>query len=73
MKVINISAKCSDLFSASLYDNGKHVGDYEGYVPEFFPGRHYGDYVMMEIDAETGKITNWHKPTAAQLAETFKP
>jgi hypothetical protein len=76
-KVICISAKCSDLFDASLIEKdgdietelGEH---YSGYVPTFFPGQHYGDYVMLDIDVETGKILNWKKPTDKQLKETFK-
>ena len=64
--IININAKCSDLFSANC--NGKH---YSGYVPDWMPGQHYGDYVTLEIDTDTGKILNWKKPTKAQLDETF--
>ena len=72
MRIISINAKCSDLFSASLTNDGKHVGDYDGYVPDFMPGQHYGDYVELKIDVDTGKILNWKKPTAKQLNDTFK-
>jgi len=58
------------MFGASLIDNGKTIGTYDGYVPDWIPGD-YGDYVRMSIDIDTGKILNWKKPTAAQLAETF--
>jgi len=69
---ISMCAKCSDLFDASLIDdNGKTIGEYEGYVPDFFPGKHYGDYVELDIDIETGKILNWKKPTKKQLDEVF--
>ena len=74
-KTIHISAKCSDLFSAFLRDGDKIVGEYDGYVPAWLPNQqteHYGDYVILEIDIETGKILNWKKPTQAQLKETFK-
>jgi len=64
---LRISAKCSDLFSATLRKNGKTVGTYNGYVPDFMPGEHYGDYVDLDIDADTGLIVNWKKPTDAQL------
>lgn len=70
MKTLRVSAKCSDMFTAQ-YD-GK---DYDGYVPEWFPHpntSHYGDYVILEINPETGQILNWKKPTATQLNETFK-
>lgn len=72
MRIISINAKCSDLFSASLTDNGVRVGEYDGYVPKFFPGEHYGDYVELKIDIDTGKIINWKKPTKQQLEDTFK-
>jgi len=47
-------------------------GEYEGYVPSFFPNdddgsSHYGDYLILNIDAETGQIMNWKKPTQEQL------
>ena len=70
-KTLFISAKCSDLFSAFLYDGNKIVGEYDGYVPKFMPGEHYGDYVTLEIDLETGKILNWKTPTKKQLDEIF--
>lgn len=43
------------------------MGSYEGYVPDFFPGDHYGDYLMLNIDVETGHIKNWKKPVAADI------
>jgi hypothetical protein len=68
MKTITISAKCSDSFFASLNDDHKGlVGEYDGYVPDFFPGNHYGDYVDLEIDIETGTILNWNVPTKEDL------
>jgi hypothetical protein len=71
MKVITISAKCSDLFWSRLTVDGTIKGEYEGYVPDFFPDEHYGDYVILDIDADTGQILNWKKPTAKDL-EIFK-
>ncbi len=70
--IISISDKCSDCFNATLVnDNGQVEGDYNGYVPKFFPGRHYGDYVQLKIDLATGQILNWKKPTTDDL-EIFK-
>ncbi|MCY1454717.1 hypothetical protein D9M71_718000 [compost metagenome] len=43
------------------------MGSYEGYVPDFFPGDHYGDYLILNIDLETGQIKNWKKPTAGDI------
>lgn len=72
--ILSINAKCSDLFAATLRNaEGKQVGEpYDGYVPSWMPGEHYGDYVELKIDTDTGKILNWKKPTKAQLEETFQ-
>jgi len=67
MATIKMSAKCSDLFCASLVEKGKPDKHYEGSVPYFFPGPHYGDYVQFHIDVDTGRILNWKKPDAAAL------
>jgi hypothetical protein len=67
-KTILISAKCSDMFMASLLDaEGNELISNNGYVPDFFPGEHYGDYVMLNIDLATGQIMNWKTPSAAAL------
>ena len=66
--IIQMCVKCSDMFSARLVDDkGKLVGDYDGYVPDFFPGEHYGDYVELDIDADTGRILNWVRPQTKAL------
>lgn len=65
-KTISICAKCCDMFSATL-DDGNETKEYEGYVPDFFPEDHYGDYVELKIDIETGQILNWKKPTKKDL------
>ena len=67
-KVLKLHLKVSDCFDAQLVDqNGEVVKEYEGYVPKFMPGEHYGDYVILDIDVDTGKILNWKVPTAEQL------
>ena len=71
-RILSISAKCSDLFSAFLYKDNKLVGEYDGYVPDFMPTEHFGDYVSLEIDIDTGAIVNWKKPTQAELKKCFK-
>lgn len=71
VKTIKVHIKVRDGFEGSLVDqDGAVIKDYEGYVPEFFPGPHYGDYLILDIDIDSGLITNWTAPTAAQL-ETF--
>ncbi|CAB4131573.1 hypothetical protein UFOVP276_23 [uncultured Caudovirales phage] len=72
-RIIKMNAKCSDLFYAELLIDGKHTGqEHDGYVPEFFPGNHYGDYVILNIDIDTGKILNWKTPTTGELYRTFR-
>ncbi|MGY4663202.1 hypothetical protein ACVWZ9_003996 [Pseudomonas chlororaphis] len=36
-------------------------------MPDFFPGEHFGDYLMLNIDIETGLIKNWRKPKASDI------
>ena len=60
--------KVCDRFAGDLRDaQGDTVAEYEGYVPDFFPGDHYGDYLILNIDLETGQIKNWKKPGAADI------
>ena len=69
-KKLTISCKVADTFAAELYDqDGELLKDHEGYVPDFMPGNHYGDYVMLDIDIDTGQITNWKVPTRRQIEE----
>ena len=69
---IRIMAKCSDMFSATLVNGvGNRVGDFSGYVPEWMPGQHFGDYVELDIDVETGVIRNWKRPSIEGLKKTF--
>lgn len=67
-KVISFTAKCSDMFAGQLLDDaGEVIVEHDGYVPRWFPGEHYGDYVELDIDIETGQILNWKKPSAEVL------
>jgi hypothetical protein len=67
MRKITIRAKCSDMFDATLEQNGIRK-EYNGYVPSFMGG---GEYVELEIDIDTGQILNWTVPTDEDLAEIF--
>jgi hypothetical protein len=71
-KEIRLHMKVRDEFEGDLVDqNGKVLAGYEGYVPGFFPEDHYGDYLILNIDLETGQITNWKAPTAKEIQDTF--
>ena len=43
----------------------------DDYVPDFFPGEHYGDYLILDIDLETGQIKNWNKPSVEDIESIF--
>jgi len=75
-KVVNVQAKelrlhlkVSDMFTAYIHDeSGAELGGQDdGYVPDFMPEKHYGDYVILNIDIDTGQITNWKTPTLEQI------
>ena len=75
VKTVSIYCKVSDRFTYQLKDAEGAIVHYQddGYVPDFMPGEHYGDYVILDIDLDTGMVTNWHKPTAAQIESAIKP
>lgn len=69
-KTLKIHMKVRDEFSCLIEDqDGEELKDYEGYVPDFIPGQHYGDYLILHIDIDTGQILNWKKPNAEQMEE----
>jgi hypothetical protein len=69
---LRISAKCNDLFAASLLDKVGHCfGELDGYVPRGL-GIGGGDYVNLNIDLATGKILDWVPPTTDILEQLFK-
>ena len=71
-KTLRIHCKVCDNFTASICDeSGNELGGQEdGYVPGFMPGEHYGDYLILDIDIDTGQVTNWTVPTREQI-ESF--
>lgn len=74
-KTLSIYCKVCDNFTASLLDqNGETIHDQEdGYVPGFMPGEHFGDYLILEVDMDTGQIKNWKAPTAEAIQEWIDP
>lgn len=68
-KTLSIYTKVSDRFTAQLISStGAVIKDQDdGYVPSFMPGDHYGDYIILEIDIDTGMVTNWKQPTQESL------
>ena len=67
-KTLKLHLKVCDRFTACLEsETGKVLKEHDGYVPDFMPDQHYGDYVILDIDIDSGQITNWQKPTADQI------
>ena len=67
-KVLKIHAKCSDMCNAELLDqDDATIHETDGCVPGFMPGYHYGDYVIIDIDINTGQILNWKKPAVEDI------
>lgn len=60
-KALKLNLCVRDSFCATLHaEDGSEICEQEDdYVPDFMPGEHYGDYVELEIDIETGQILNW--------------
>ncbi len=58
----DIHMKVTDMGCYYLLDRDKNqIAERESeYVPGFFPGDHYGDYIIFSIDA-SGKIANWDR------------
>ena len=49
---MRLHIKVCDRFEADLKNaQGADVGGYTGYVPDFFPGAHFGDYLMLKHSA----------------------
>lgn len=62
INVMKMYLKVRDDFCAEFVDtNNNSILNYEGYVPSFMPEEHYGDYVYLNIDIDTGQILNWDK------------
>ena len=74
-KVLKLHLKVRDEFTASLVDqNDEGIYDQDdGYVPGFMPGEHFGDYVILDIELDTGKILNWKAPTSKQIEDWINP
>lgn len=75
VKVMRVCLKVRDQFNATFHTNESSntaLFEYEGYVPGFMPGDHFGDYVELDIDLDTGRILNWYdKDKIARLFAEF--
>lgn len=73
-KTLKIHLKVRDRFTASLVSDSGNIiyNQLDGYVPDFMPDDHFGDYVILDIDIDTGQITNWTQPYASEIEEWIK-
>lgn len=73
IKTLRLCGKTSDRCVINYLDeNGNSVAEVDGYVPDYFPEEHYGDYIEFDIDVKTGQILNWKAPTQKQLKDAIK-
>lgn len=72
-KTMKLHVKITDRFGGDLVDEqGEVIHEFEdSYVPDWFPGDHYGDYLILDIDIDTGHITNWKKPSAEDIEQSI--
>ena len=66
-RVLRTCLKVVDRCTLQLLIDGKLVAEHDDYVPDFMPEEHYGDYVELDIDIDTGQILNWKVPTQKEL------
>jgi hypothetical protein len=73
IETIFITAKCSDLCHITFIDGAENeIGERDNYVPDWMPENHYGDYVELHINVETGQILNWKTPTQKELDKSIE-
>jgi hypothetical protein len=85
-KVVETVEAKSIYLTAKLCDSGSYlllnekmetIAERDDYVPSFIPyglgasEKHYGDYIGLLIDIETGKILNWKTPDPETVAKVF--
>lgn len=70
---LSIYCKVSDRFCYQLKDaEGREVfSQDDGYVPGIMPGKHYGDYIILDIDLVSGRVLNWKCPSPEQIEEAI--
>lgn len=68
IKTVSVHVKVCDSGNYDFKDvDGKIFVSKNDYVPSLFPGEHFGDYLILDIDIETGLIINWKKPSIEKL------
>lgn len=67
-KTLKIHCKVCDTFSAELISaTGTRIANQDqDYVPSFMPGQHYGDYLILDVDIDTGNLRESFTGQSAQ-------
>lgn len=76
-KILSLDIKVRDEFAGTIVSSNDEIlcDKQYGYVPDFMPhnglgakgGSNMGDYLILDIDLDTGQILNWVKPTPDQI------
>lgn len=64
-EAMGTNEKVSDCCNLKFETANGEIKSYLGYVPDFFPGRHYGDYIELSI-SKKGKVRKM-KPTDKEI------
>jgi len=67
---VHTNYKTSDRCVIKFETDKSEFVRYEGYVPHFFPGEHYGDYVQLSISKEG--VVQKLKVTDAEIEEVLR-
>ena len=52
------------------FEHANGMVAYRGYVPDYFPGKHYGDYILLQISAKG--IVKSLKVTDEKIEKNFR-
>ncbi len=73
IKTLRVCGKTVDQCHIQFLDkNNEIIGQRDSYVPKYFPETHFGDYLELDIDVETGQILNWYPPTQKELKDSIQ-
>lgn len=68
-RALSISCKVRDECHLEFIQENGYIESYRGYVPDFFPDEHWGDYIILQI-TDKGKVKGW-QPTDKQIYEVL--
>ncbi len=66
---IGIRSWCGQFESRISTQDGQEIVHHYGSAPDFMSNICIGDYLVLNIDLDTGQIINWKPPTAEELQD----